>query len=393
MLSVLLATTMLSLTAQADTVHVDYIGLLPGDPVTYTPVSLTRPDGEVVTGYASTNVLEIDGETVYGYCVDLDNPINPGDSYEATLVSMPAESPWCEINALLSSVDADAGGLPGAVIQVAIWKLIEPGLVEANAEIDAAADALVASVEGLCPLTCDEDVAFTVSSVDNLDGTVSLDVWLARSSEATVAGQEVEVLLSTGTLLEPADGWALTGEDGSFSLLVDPGTATSFDLSFTAQGQTLVRVEPTVSYQQIIAFMYDECSFEDDATWTASALGDPRTIGFWKHQFAVATGRNRGAAQVDAATLEGFLPVEVFGTSYTTLADVYSALWISRATMQQRAQQQCLALNLNVAYGQAGWFSDVDGSLLWELYDEAATAYENGDYETAKTICDDFNNL
>ncbi|MCK6507104.1 hypothetical protein L6R53_27655 [Myxococcota bacterium] len=390
MLSSLLASGVLLFVspAQADTVHVDYIGLLTGK-----AVSVTRPDGEVVGGYASTNVLEIDGETVYGYCVDLDNPINPGNSYEANLVSMPAESPWCEINALLSTADASAGGVTGTVIQVAIWKLLEPGLVEADPVIDAAADDLVAEVEGQCPLTCDEEVAFTVATTENLDGTVTFDVALERSSDVTVAGQAVELYLSGGTLVQPADGLATTDADGGFTVVVEPGDASTFDLSFTAGGQTLIRVEPTVSYQQLIAFAVDECSFEDDVTWTAGALGDPRTIGFWKHQLAVATGRNPGSAQISAATLEGFLPIEVFGTSYGSLAEVYSTLWISRATMQQRAQQQCLALNLNVASGQAGWFSDVDGMALWELYDEAAYAYDNGDYETAKTICDDFNNL
>jgi len=31
--------------------------------------------------------------------------------------------------------------------------------------------------------------------------------------------------------------------------------------------------------------------------------GDLRTIGFWKHQAAVATGNSRGKAQIDAETL------------------------------------------------------------------------------------------
>ena len=137
---------------------------------------------------------------------------------------------------------------------------------------------------------------------------------------------------------------------------------------------------------------FEECLFEGDGSFAPVPFGDPRTIGFWKHQARVATG-GRGKAHVDAAVLEGWLPLEVFDLEVTTLDELYDALWLKKAPMQQRAQQQCLASLLNLQYGQVGWLTDVGGQAFWELWADAGDLYDDGDFEDAKTLCDDFNNL
>lgn len=137
-----------------------------------------------------------------------------------------------------------------------------------------------------------------------------------------------------------------------------------------------------------------------EAVFQGSPAGNPRTIGFWKHQLAVWNS-NRGHAQVPASTIESWLPFTVFDVTYESLEDLYAALWLEEPEpMQERAIQQCTATMLNLYWGELSWLSmvDTDGdgevdSLLYQAIDAAEDAYFAGDYETAKTICDNVNNM
>lgn len=343
--------------------------------------------------------LTLEGETIYGYCVDLDTSIYYGATFEADLVAMPAESPWCERNWILDNYDPTSDA-EGAAIQVALWKLLEPGLTVDDASIDAAADAMIAAADGTCPITCEEEVTIDGELVSSADGLLTFDIVVGRSSGATVGGQEVTVTTFAGELIEPADGVAVTDDDGLITVVVDPDTASAVTVDLGLAGRTLYRIEPVPALQQILAFSLEECTYAMGVDWERHALGDPRTIGFWKHQLATATGASRGRQHVETATLEGWLPLTVFDVTFTSLDELYDALWISGAPMQDRAVQQCLATSLNVAWGEADWMSEVDldgdGAIdaeLWELWQDAEDAYASGDYEYAKDICDTLNNL
>lgn len=389
-----LAGLFLSSSALADPVTVTFNGVTSG-----TSLTVYRPGASALATSAGTMAVSIEGDEYDAYCVDLDHFISAGASYSAELVPMEAEDPWCAAGWILAYAEPD-DATSAAAVQVALWKLLYPGLTVSSSAVDAEADALVAESDGTCPLTCGADVSVDALTTDQQDGTVLVEIAVSQADHDTVAGQELSLSVSGGALLDPADGVAVTDEDGLVLVTVDPGTAGAFTLTATLDGRTLYRIEPTTSVQQLLAFTYETCTYEGEASWEATPLGDPGTIGFWKHQAAVATGASRGKAQVPRAVLESFLPLDIFGTSFDTVSDLYATLWLGKATMAQRAVQQCLATRLNVAYGEAGWFTDIDldgdgtsDGLLWELWAEAEAAYEAGEYEAAKDICDTFNNL
>lgn len=384
---------LISGTALADTVTVTFNGVTTG-----TPLTVYRPSGGAISTSAGTMSISLGGDDYDAYCVDLNHTIYTGLTYTAELVAMEAEEPWCSIAWIVSYADS-SDATSAAEVQVALWKLLEPGLTVSNAAVDAGADALVAEASGACPLSCASEASFEVTTTDRSDGTVDVEIQLSQDG-AAVVGQEISLSISGGALLDPADGLGVTDEDGIVFASVDPGAGGAFTLDLSADGRTLYRVEPVGSYQQLLAFTYDTCSTEDEASWAATALGDPHTIGFWKQQTAIAMGESRAKAKVSAATLESWLSLDIFGTSFDSVSQLNTALWLSKATMRQRAIQQCLASRLNLEWGATGWFSDVDldgdgGSdgLFWEIWGQAEYAFDSGDYETAKTICDTFNNL
>lgn len=126
--------------------------------------------------------------------------------------------------------------------------------------------------------------------------------------------------------------------------------------------------------------------------------GTPRTIGFWKHQVKCALQGKK--AQVSAQTLRSFLPIWILGgVRVDSLSEMYSILWLQKATMRQRAQQQYLATMLNIAWGQLEWNERVDVNYdkrpdmpLWQAILTAKLAFSWGYYEVAKNICDSINN-
>ncbi len=142
----------------------------------------------------------------------------------------------------------------------------------------------------------------------------------------------------------------------------------------------------------------------DDATVTIWRCDrereEMRTIGFWKHQFAVATGNNKGHAQIDSTTLKSYLSIDVFGNTIETLDEGYGALWIKKAPMEDRAIQQCFGTLLNFANGAALESTPVDinydkvlDTTFGDAMDDAENRFLSGDYEGAKDICDSINNM
>lgn len=129
----------------------------------------------------------------------------------------------------------------------------------------------------------------------------------------------------------------------------------------------------------------------------AEPLGDPRGIGFWKHQVRVAkTGH--GNAQVDADTLTSYFPIHVFERYIKSISDAEEILLIKKADMNNRALQHCLAVRFNIANEELGWYTRMSlGSgeerYLWEYWNDAHDAFLNGRPLLAKEILESINSL
>ncbi len=158
-------------------------------------------------------------------------------------------------------------------------------------------------------------------------------------------------------------------------------------------------------------------------------LNDPKGKHFWKRQIrAAVTGR--GEAEVDAETLAGYFPIPVFDTRITSLAEAYALFFGEREgerkeehegrheektekrkdKKRRAALQQCLALRLNVAHGELGWYTrlgaddshrhphrghrhgPVEG-YLWQAWQRAHDAYLDGHPKPAKRLCKAINRL
>jgi hypothetical protein len=220
-----------------------------------------------------------------------------------------------------------------------------------------------------------------------------------------IVGEEIIVTISSGSFIEPPGGITETDETGSINLIISGG---SLPLTFTAQavGQSLYIMEPCDQELQVIAVNIDECTFDDSLTFETSSEDCPKTIGFWKHQLkAWKTGKGR--VHVDSALIESWLPLSLFYEppdnilTVSTLDGLHDILWVkNKAPMQERAKQQCMATLLNVQFELLDWYSmvdtDYDGNedkYLYAAWNDASLAYEAGNFETAKDICDSINNM
>jgi len=172
------------------------------------------------------------------------------------------------------------------------------------------------------------------------------------------------------------------------------------------------------------------------ANWESStAYGDVRTIGFWKHQVNVwyltelaKTGmkiRGIGTAQISEDALITYLRFIDTNSDYfrgrivkdnngdgtitnlETLENAYNILKTPTGpnSMKMRAEQQLLAVWLNLAHKTFFWntqlsqetdyiyhqygLTDIGEAIL---FCEAELTKPNGNYETAKNICDNINN-
>jgi PhoPQ-activated pathogenicity-related protein len=129
----------------------------------------------------------------------------------------------------------------------------------------------------------------------------------------------------------------------------------------------------------------------------AEPIGDPRGIGFWKHQVKVAQ-KGRGKAHVDPDTLANYFPIPLFERYIKSVSDAEEILLIRKADMNRRALQHCLAVTLNIAHGELGWYSRIrlssgEGRYLWEHWNDAYEAFLNGRPLLSKEICESINSL
>lgn len=363
-------------------------------------LTITRSTGRIQPTFVGTMDATIDGDHEAVYCVDLDHGISNGQSYEADLVEVGNESPWCEINWIITNGDASTA-TGAAAVQLAVWQATYAAsgvtVSSSSATVNAAAAELLADSAGQCPLTCDAGaVSFEASSASAADGYVYTTLTVTQDG-LPASGQWVSVSVTDGALV--TDSEAMTDADGQVTIQIDPDGTTS-SVAFSLDGASLYQLVPVGNVQLLIATTLETCSYETSESFEDVAFGDPRTIGFWGHNVGIANGTARGHAQVGAATIAGWLPITVFDTTYSTIGQMDAALQLSRASMRQRADQQCLATMLNLEYGQYGWLTEIDtdgdgvaDTAFWQLWSDISAAYAAGSYEAAKTGCDTINNL
>jgi len=131
--------------------------------------------------------------------------------------------------------------------------------------------------------------------------------------------------------------------------------------------------------------------------------GYPRTIGFWKNQFAPYLGKP-GKPQIPAETLENYLDqiteqsnvFEFTGTRRQKFQQALSILEMPRRpTMLDKLKAQLLALWLNYV---AGWTEGytLNGMTAQDIINGSENAIIHNltsEYEYWKDLCDKFNNL
>jgi hypothetical protein len=130
-----------------------------------------------------------------------------------------------------------------------------------------------------------------------------------------------------------------------------------------------------------------------------------RTIGFWKHQFSVATGAKGGNQHVPTDSLLGYL-AEMSATTTVpelqvvdTLEEALTILKTKKNDdMDKKLVMQLLGAWLNYLSGNGMWDSDGDGTPDTNLIDTinwAEDGYVNGpseDWEDIKDELDELNN-
>ncbi|MCB9523572.1 MAG: hypothetical protein H6702_09330 [Myxococcales bacterium] len=371
--------------AQAEVLR--YVGIDPGRNFSF------RYDGQGKSVRGGTMDVLVDGAPTQAYCVDLDHTIRGGVNYTVDPTDVPAEGPWCSISSILL-LDAPGTALESAARQAAVWMLTYGDRVTAfPADITAAAQALIESVAGDCPLLCGEQIAWDSAGTFDEDGLLHVEVSLTRADGSAIPFQAGWANISAGAFV--GDGTFTTDADGRATVVVDAtGAALPIEISFATEGTRVVTLDADPQTFQRLVTALGICEYDPSFPYGfgEDGFGDPRTIGFWKHQV-----RGKGRIHVSAETLESWLPLTVLGETFETVEAMETALWLKNAPMELRAVQQCLATRLNVASSELGWATPLDlgdgAAYLFSFWGAAKDAFDAGDFETAKTICDTINNL
>ena len=235
----------------------------------------------------------------------------------------------------------------------------------------------------------------------SVSGQVTADCPTPATALLGVTVDAVEV--GTGELA----GSAVTDADGNYLIPDLPVGLYTLVVSVPLGYTTATNEHAT----EILADQTVDSDFALECQTTPSA---PRTIGFWKHQFAVATS-GRGTAQIDAATLCSYLDLVEghFNTNAVNEVVIYmppvsgtcdDKLVVAKGLLNlhgsvdmiERARQQLLALLLNAASGKVGIMNaaSADGATISQAitYCDNLIDDPDGDHEKAKTIADLINN-
>ncbi len=239
-----------------------------------------------------------------------------------------------------------------------------------------------------------------VPIIGDITGTVSAD---CPALGTGLLGVEIDLYNADGDLVANA----ITDVDGYYEML-----------SVFVCDYTITIVTP-LGYQVPndelpVTVIGNEVVTVDFALTCREITAEPRTIGFWKHQTGVATG-GKGSAQIDAATLCGYLDdieahfngnainqVIIYQPPGTDVCDdkllVLKSLMNLKGSVEMiaRARQQLMALLLNVAGGKLSQTEVIsaDGATVSQAITYCDNVIDDltGNYEAAKTIADEINN-
>jgi hypothetical protein len=297
-----------------------------------------------------------------------------------------------------------AAGQAGPLVElvVAINELAVEGTTiynYATIESDQTPPTTVPGEDPECP-ECGPGTIPLPPALGDLAGTVSADCPVPGTP---LLGVEIDLYNSGGDLVvsatTDANGYYeitdLDAGDYTVTIVTPLGyTASQEEVAITIVGGDIVTVDFELTCMEITAA--------------------PRTIGFWKHQAGVATG-GKGKAQIDASTLCDYLDLienhfngnainqvivyqpPASGSCEDKLLELKSLLNLKGSVaMIDRARQQLMALLLNVASGKLSQTQIIsaDGATVSQAitYSDNLIDDPSGDYEKAKTICDEINN-
>jgi PhoPQ-activated pathogenicity-related protein len=128
------------------------------------------------------------------------------------------------------------------------------------------------------------------------------------------------------------------------------------------------------------------------------AVVDPKSSSYWLRQVRAVLSGN--PADVDADTLNSYLPLPLFDAYVNNLDDVEDALVIRHEKLADgMADRECVSTRLNIERKQLGWHSHVNlgwysgNKELWEYYKIADDAADNGYPLLSAFICEKLNSL
>lgn len=97
------------------------------------------------------------------------------------------------------------------------------------------------------------------------------------------------------------------------------------------------------------------------------------------------------SAGVNAWELSGAFPLPLFDAHVPDLAAA-AAVMAEPDGAATQARQACLAVRLNIAHDDLGWYSRMEGRrYLWQVFADADAAYRHGEPERARDLCQDIN--
>jgi|GEM_PF-2842461 len=243
-------------------------------PYAWLPMSVNGDD----VGYKPAGVthLLVGGQPELSFCLELEKPVlTDGTLFLANLSTPPSASPWCEMGYLLAT-HAPLDSASASVLQLAIWKLSHANRTPAefvasyDAEAELAALALLAEAAGRCLMTCAPSTAVQVALASGAGGQVVGTVSVAQGG-LPVAGQEVQVQVSGGTLLAPFGGTGVTNGAGQVPVVVAPAGVGPVTVTASTVGSDLRVLDPLdPDLQALLAFYLGEpCAFGASATHQA----------------------------------------------------------------------------------------------------------------------------
>ena len=106
---------------------------------------------------------------------------------------------------------------------------------------------------------------------------------------------------------------------------------------------------------------------------------DPKTARYWRCQLPDApVSECPRPPQLSPDALESLLRVPLFGEYVSDLDDL-ATLMTNRDSAEDRARLACMAVRLNIASAEFGWYSSIrvdrSGERLWQVYQRAEQAF------------------